>query len=315
MISTLRIFQIVACLAGFILAGCGLLPRTPEQPRQKLNPELIEKVALYKSLQVAALDHFGFSKPKCDATLFTALCKTAGGCQETDLFLAESKQTSGQWFRHALHDCYPAESGSDISRDMLLGVMTYLHATKDISKLSALQAYGRANDWIMGRGEISRTYFTPLMQSNLSKAIASIGGVTTVPQPDQPVDWPVNSGYQAHLDVLGILLRGTSDKSITTLELAYLDEQAKREPRNALFQAVLHRFKDGDQSAAEAVLLDATLFPKDALPTTANYCTHYLFQRDSKKDGKPSSDWLPCAEEIDSHDGIDFLFAAWVAGY
>lgn len=302
---------LTGCLTSLALAGCSLLPKSPEQENKSLRPELVDKVARYKAIQ--RLDEYGFTSPKCDSTLFTALCKTAGGCEGTDLFLAEDTSAPGRWYRHALHDCYPSQSGSDISRDMLLGVLIYLAKTRNLDALLAIQAYGRENDWIMGRGEVSRTYFTPLMQSNLGRAIVHSGGFTVVPEP--VTDLPVNTGYQAHLDVLGIFLRGMTGGEITTPELYYLGEQVKREPENALFQAVYHRFSDGKQTAAEDILMGEARFPADAMPTSTNYCTEYLWQRDSKRDGQPSHDWRPCPDEAKTHDGVDFLFAAFVAGY
>ena len=303
MILTIRKLQI-ACLAGFILAGCG---KISQKQIPKIPEQLAAKRELYKSLQHSFLDPYGFSPNKCDSVLFTSLCKTAGGCEAADIFAAESKDEPGRWYRNALHDCFDTGgSASDISKDMFAGIGTYLVNTGDDAARRRIAAYGSAHDWVMGRGPLSRTYLTPPLRWIFSDSVT----VAT----DDWIPTPTNKGYTAHLDVLSILLRATARGNKTTqIELQYLKAQRDRVPRNAMFQAAYHKYANegpgraADQSAATSILLNEKWFPADRIPDNRNYCTDYLWQRDDEP-----NDWGPCS---DGHkkDGIDFLFATWVA--
>lgn len=297
MIQTIRKLQIVACLAGFILAGCGKISQkqTPSIPF-----ELMAKRERYKILQPAVLDSYGYSNDKCDAILITSLCKTAGGCAAADIFAAESKEEPGRWYRHAEHDCFDTGgSASDISKDMFAGIGTYLVNTGDDAARRRVASYGSSHNWIMGRGPLSRTYLTPPLRWIFSDAMT----VAT----DDWIPIPTNTGYRAHLDVLSILLRATARGHKTTeIELQYLKAQRDRVPNNALFQAAYHRYADGNQDAAVSILMNEKLFPSNSIPTDENYCTDYLWSRDEPHDVEPCSDGH-------KKDGIDFLFATWVA--
>ena len=288
--------HIIAALASFVLAGCASVD---EKPLPAIPQQLAEKVAIYKRLQPDFLDEFGWAHEKCDSVLFTSLCVAAGGCPDANIYDAESTAEPGRWYRHKLQNCYDlGESASDISKDMFAGLAFVL----DEAAKARIVDYGKANDWIMGRGPISRTYLTPPL-----RWLFTGWPVTTT---DNWLPSPINTGYRAHLDILSILLRAKERGNATTeLELKYLKLQTERVPRNALFQAAYHRFLDGDQSKAVEILMDETLFPADKLPTSAdNYCTDYLWQRDDEP-----KDWQPCDNGGKKHDAVDFIFAAWVA--
>jgi hypothetical protein len=70
-----------------------------------------------------------------------------------------------------------------------------------------------------------------------------------------------------------------------------------------------NKYRDGNQQQAIDILLDESLFPSDRLPTARdNRCEEYLWQRDDDP-----KDWGPCDSDR-VHDGVDFLFAAYIAG-
>ncbi len=134
--------------------------------------------------------------------------------------------------------------------------------------------------------------------------------------PNVPSD---GDGFKRHLAVIGTVRNGFSEGAINDNSLKLVLQKAREaEPRNALYQAAFHTFADGDQADAYAALQDETLFPKDSLPTRANYCTGYLFQRDAMEGGQPNPDWLPCPNEdipvsADTGRGVEFVFAASLA--
>ena len=166
MIQSIRKLQI-ACLAGFILlAGCGLFPRTPEKPKQERNPVLVERVALYKSLQKDRLDILGWVQPKCDSLLFTSLCKVAGGCSQANILMARDE--AGAWHRDWHRDCWQTGgSASTVSKDMLMGLAYY--AAFAAAKQEGCQIaqgvldYAVSHNLVMGQpaSEVGRVIITP----------------------------------------------------------------------------------------------------------------------------------------------------------
>jgi hypothetical protein len=269
------------------------------QKRQEHKPSIVQpiiaqKAELYKSL------HKGWAHDKCDSLGFTSLCKLAGGCSEADIMQAEGER--GRWYRSPEKDCYDlGQSKSDISKDMLTMLFPLLYRTGDKQNLQEIYDYGKANGWVMGRGPYSRTLMTPSMVAFLQELLGQFG-VGLMADNDK-----LKMGYEKHLDVIHILTASFKRGGIFSADYETLRKYAEENPRNALFQAVYRRFKDGNQQPAIDILLDERLFPIDRLPTTEDRCEEYLWQRDS------GDDWLPC-DKGKVHDGVDFLFAAWVAG-
>jgi hypothetical protein len=65
---------------------------------------------------------------------------------------------------------------------------------------------------------------------------------------------------------------------------------------------VLHRYTDGDQTAAEHLLLTSPAWPADHLPTSDDRCDGWVVvQRD------PGADWAPCSDGR-RHTGGELLF-------
>jgi hypothetical protein len=258
-----------------------------------VQPLIAQKAELYKSL------HKGWAHDKCDSIGFTALCKLAGGCDAADIYQAES--TPGRWFRSPEKDCYDlGQSQSDISKDMFVMLLPYLYKTGRKDKIGDIYDYAKANGNVMGRGPLSRVLLTPSLILLIQEMLGHFG-ISTSKELEV-------MGFENHLDVISwytqTLVRGGMDAT----DYEKLRKYVEREPRNALYQALYHKFKDGNQSAAIDILMDESLFPSDRLPKATDRCEEYLWQRDAG-----SSDWQPCAKDK-VHDGVDFLFAAYIAG-
>jgi hypothetical protein len=103
---------------------------------------------------------------------------------------------------------------------------------------------------------------------------------------------------------VGILWDGLMYGGLSDVEMVIVKDQAKRQPRNALYQAILHKFTDGDQTLALATLMDKTLFPEEHLPTSAERSSSYLWERDQE-----TADWQPGTGAEETFTGTDFLFA------
>jgi hypothetical protein len=264
-------------------------------------PSVKEKAEFYIS------QHKGWAHDKCDSLGFTALCKLAGGCAEANVFDAEGEP--GRWYRSPEKDCFDkGESRSDISKDMFAMLFPYLYATGNKEALVRIHEYGRSHMWIMGRYDgtpdgLARVFMAPAMSIFLGEMISKVRDTSA----EETADIPVNTGFRAHLDVISWITQGMVRGEISAIDYEMLRVMTEKNPRNALFQAAYHRFKDGNQSRAVEILEDTSLFPSFALPTSNHRCEEYLWQRD---DG---DDWKPCAGEK-THDGVDYIFAAWVAG-
>jgi len=281
-------------LTIFLLVSCA--KQKPKQTQQR-SPEVAAKAELYKSL------HKGWAhQAGCDSLGFTALCKLSNdGCQEADILQAEGEP--GRWYRSAEKDCFDlGQSGSDISKDMLMMLFSYLYAKGDKQNLVEIYDYGKAHGWVMGRGELGRTYMTPSMVLFLQELLGRLG-ITLEPSVEKQ-----KAGYEKHLDVIYIMTSAMKRGGVIPADYETIRKYAAESPRNALYQAIYNKYKDGDQSAAIAILSDEKLFPSGRLPTPADRCEEYLWQRDDKP-----KDWEPC-DKVGDHDGVDFLLAAWVAG-
>lgn len=112
-------------------------------------------------------------------------------------------------------------------------------------------------------------------------------------------------GYARHFAMLHLAIRGLTG-GLDDGELEIMEYHASEQPNNALYQAIYHKFLDGDQSKAEKLLLSQDKFPDNNLPKDPNYCTDYLYQRDEAS----THDWEPCPGHNHIYPGIDFLIAA-----
>lgn len=269
--------------------------REPNKPQQ-INQAVVAKAELYKRLHTGWAHQGG-----CDSLGFTSLCKMSGGCEDADVYKAEGDP--GRWYRNESHDCYDlGQSKSDISKDMFIMLWPYLYLKGDKPALKRIWDYGQAKGWVMGRGYYSRTYLTPPLVLVLQEMILRL---YSEPTPEPVI--PKKAGFEKHLDVLAIFTRGMMRGGISDADYELLRIYQNESPNNALVKALYHKYKDGNQDETIAVLLDTKLFPEDRLPNSKDRCEEYLWQRD------PGKDWEPCdSDKI--HDGVDYLFAAYVAG-
>jgi len=184
--------------------SCGSSPK-----KDKIIPDrdlLREKVTLYESLMIDHVDENGFvNVDKCDSLMNTAL-----GNDKANLFVAE--QEPGKWYRRPYYypDCYSTGSSrSDISRDMLLGVMYRCVKTDDLQCLKRIWDYGTAHTWSMGEHGSEHSVFSPDHIALLAQAIYKVSNgnnnytarifkfPTLIPQ----------SGYKAQLQAIFMIMR------------------------------------------------------------------------------------------------------------
>jgi len=277
--------------AAVILSAC-----QSHKAVNHVDGDLLLKKEVYCTLGEDIRTEKGYFGDKCDALLFTALHDVSCGTID----LSNFHDAEGKFYRSPSHDCFPDESKSSISRDMLLGAMIAAHIAKDKSAIDAMIKYGESHNWIMGdyanEDGLSRVVMSPQLISILYDIQK---GASAKLQSSDDV-FVLNKGFEAHLDVLRILLKGNLYGEISAIDLSILKAQSERVPSNALFQAAYHKYLGDNQTVAIALLKSAEYHPENALPTTENRCSGYIYQRDF------GDDWKPCAGNR-THDGTDFL--------
>jgi hypothetical protein len=280
----------------YILTGGGLTSR-PNRPDYLDSHQVVDKYLLYRA-------HCTGVMPGCDGLLFTAIGQSAGACGDAQLSSFEGEP--GQWFRSPDHDCHPLHSASDISKDMMMGLALWcnVYRAEKVAARTLRRALLRAGN--MGRPWylISRTLMSPNLMyyfflcSKKSRRPGLFGRLLLATSHLIP-----QSGFQAHLQALSILLLMRIEGGINPISMKTLEKLAAASPRNALFAAMLSRHNE-----CISVLMDTSMFPKDGPPSTRNYSTDYLWQRTPSENPK---DWLPSDEDpAKIHSGIDFLVAA-----
>ena len=236
----------------------------------------------------------------CDGLLFTALGAVGG--MKADVQKAE--EAPGKWLRRppSHGPCYSIFSKSEISRDMIMGVLAWsLLKDRDEDVIEDIVAYAKANGHTLGQGPISRTLVTPQLYATMYNIIYKLGGDDN-PNRHIAVTTPNLDGYERHLNALHLFVRGAASGFNADMYASF-EASAKASEKNAFFQNLAH-LSDGDQMAATNILLDESLFPDDRLPSSSEYCEPYLWQRD------PGRDWEPCPSEGKIHSAADFLFSA-----
>jgi hypothetical protein len=277
----MRILCILLC---FLLWGCGR--KEPSKPTIVSQP-LTDQLNLYNSLLPAS----PVLEDECDAALFTSLSFPE---RTVDIWSFYS-EASGQWYRSPAHDCLQKGTSSDLSDDMAIGLMWYAYFHKDLRIAETLWSYQSGHNGRLGNGDPATSYIDPYTKVTLAQLIHVLGGADHSERVT-PLLWTSAgfSGFRAHLEVLVILLRMRLYSTVETSAFDTLKSQASRQPNNALFAYAVGKVKETE------TLLNR-YFPADRLPTSADHCEAWLFQRD---DG---SDWQPC-DQKKTHSGGDFIF-------
>lgn len=296
------------------VCSCGSHRRHEQETKPIDKLEMLrEKHDLYLRLSTEQVDEHGWLKDfSCDGLLFNSLFAISGG--KPDIMLGRGEPAI--WYRSWQHDCFPGHSRSSISRDMFAGLFLWIWTEKRKDLIEEIIDHGESNTnsvggWVMGEGDPFTTNIRAAGQTLAYEMRYQWGGADHAKR-YLPIPHFDVKGFEAHLQVLDILLVGLL-RGLSKTDLKRLQWHVENEPRNALFQAVLHKFSDGDQSAAIESLLDTSLFPEKRLPSSAERCEPYLWQRDERTgSGSLNPDWLPCTGRNRIFGGVDFLFASTI---
>lgn len=292
-------YRLILLLICSLLPGCA--QRGDPAPTTSPVDELSARTAEYRSL---APHNWDVSR-ECDALLFVSL-QQVGLNEPGDVEMAESE--SGKWNRLPRPD-YAAECSSDISRDMLTGVFVWAWEFRRLDVLERMWAYGESHDWVMGEerkpGLQNRVRMLPGTQGLLAELIATLGGESHWERKLLNVTpLSTEAGFQSHLTLLQIHLRGEMHNGLSAGELDSLREILWHMAGNPLAHALLHKYTDGDQSVATNLLL--SIWPAGRLPTQRDWSEEWRTQRSDGDTGlQPGDSDVP-------HSGGDFLFVSRV---
>lgn len=325
---------IIALLLAAGMSGCQKFEKDnePKSP-PTLEDGVVEQLVAYRPLVASGVDGYGLVElgdSIGDAALFSCLARAGGGASFDPMVLF----VDGHPVRHP--DIAPGISKTPFSKDMTNGVLWCAYDVgrkgdmgKTLQVTQALIDFGRAHadkttGWyfcddadrlnyaISDEDWLGKCLMPPAVIKDIYRVHKWAGGEcddTCRFYSDVGVNLPSdNSGFKRHLAVLTTLRNGLVEGAINDYSLDQLRKAAEAQPRNGLYLAAYHLFSDGVQDAAFTALGDETLFPKGALPTAANYCTEYLFQRDEDQ-----KDWAPCEGSGSSGRGVDYIFSATLA--
>jgi len=311
--------MLIGFLLALLLIQCGKKGTKPKDnttdPRKLALLQV--KFNTYRELSKTQQDGHGFILSEdCDSLLFTGLYSIVPGI-EVDITAARSPSLA--WYRRPTVDgsdpCYPEHSKSSISRDMFVGLLWNIWETKNIDLANEIWQYGSNSQWVMGEGDPSRTIFTPSMQATLADIIYKLGGTDHAVTRAIPQSYvTINTGFQAHLDILSVLLRsrvlGTINYPVifgSPKPLDVIKAQYNRVPSNSLFSYAYHKYFDGDYGEAIDTMLNNDLFPANTLPTRGNHKEPWLWQRDPGRDWSPHQD---TSRHDEVHTGADMIFVS-----
>ncbi len=283
-----RLLAPIACLwALCCVVGCQKKGELDDAERQAIS----DKYQTYLTLATEKQMSHGWLYLDCDGLLFSSLSAWAG----LDSSIDAARQSPGVWWRRPDENCYPTESKSEISRDMIVGLVWWLYKHKMADDIRDI-FYVCKQDGFLGAGDKSRTKCTPNTLSTLSVAYKGLTG-QDLGYSHLPVTLTVlRSGYQVHLTALQIAFRKMVTGKLSAANNAWLYRRVRYNKRNAVILTTW-----GDDERAGETLMDEGLFPPNRLPTSADRCEPWLWQR-------KESEWKSC--KGGKHRGGDFLFAA-----
>ena len=322
----MRSTYFILLLLAPLLSDCARLrhKNPPVDPIETSGQEatlgdIHDKRLVYQNVidTLASVQH-GWIATSCDALLFSSLYGATKDPGDASFDVDQAKGKSpGLWLRRPLDEglCYdssktgPQPSASSISKDMLLGLTYYAWRSKRVDIVKDIVSYGESHNWIMGEpsSEVGRVVLTPSLAGLVYQVLFKLSGIDH-PGRHLPDVYPSGvTGYQAHLQVTSILLRGevSDETGISDEMLARLKEHAFVNPKNPYYAAALAVYT-GDTRRAVDLLSDPSEWPDVGLPDDHDHCQAWPIQRDDD-----DLAWQPCDDgQDDTIYGADFV---WVA--
>ena len=273
------------------------------------------KYEKYLELLPNVQDKHGFIEHHgCDALLFSGLI----GClPEVSVDIDAAFDPMRKiWTRRSTgkpcFDCLNNKSlgsKSSISRDMLLGLAWYAWINERLDISEQVIKYAMTHFGFMGHADtwktaLGRCQILPGLFSTYCWISKKLGGPSRPWATWVPADMGAQlKGYQAHLQILHILLRKDLTGQFASWDKTTIIYNASRQPQNPLF---LHAA--GRDLEAMQVLENEFLWPSDRLPMCADRKSGWLPMRDY------GEDWIGVRDDssFHHHSGGDFLWVYWL---
>lgn len=245
-------------ITTLLILSCAKPTIEPAHPMSEKTQAIGEKLQeLRAKAKEISLNGWLVSE-SCDAMLWSAI-SNIGNADYFRFELAEDENKPGKFYRTQSKDCYElAKSGSEWSRDMGLALLIYLYLQGDLKTIERHIAYGEANNWVMGKGLISRTYYTSALQSLWYKAAKKLGhnyGMVIV----QNVYWKNLVDFEARLQAFDIFLNGEIDGAISETMFARVAEHSKRIPASGFYAFVKGKYSGGISRSVDICLDDSNI--------------------------------------------------------
>jgi len=214
-----------------------------------------QRAEVYKSL---IADPYALTA-RCDSLTFVGHYNAAA--KTVDIYRHEYPQ--GQWHR-STSLCTPDDSRSECSKENILAAFhNILHDTAAVRRTIE---HAKNNDWNFCEGGDHPEYnhipeFAPLLNSWLRK----LDGNSLTGDADAS-GIPSLEGFRGNVLGSYLLLKGRVFGYLNVAEIAAAKTLINTEPTSPLYQAIYHRFTDGNQHAA-IQMMTKQYFPVDSLPT------------------------------------------------
>lgn len=290
-------FLITMAVVGFLLLLAILKCSADhnDSPAAVSDKQRVADIAAFYSATMD-IDNDGFIETdKCDSLLLTALTNPAANLEAAEL-------TPGQWMRRPVTypDCYYTNaSRSDVSRDMLLGVIYASYVTNDLDRLLRLWQYGVSNDWVMARHGSLHAIYGPGDIALLAQTIFVLSAGEhdyAARKMNLPLQY-AKQGYVRHLQAIQVWLKIQVYGDMLPSDLRLIESYERESPNNPLFPMVIGKY---DRS----VELLLSRYPANRLPDTTLWCDAWPIQRLDNDIGLK-----PCPNESDEvHTGGELVF-------
>ena len=249
---------LILLLLIFLLLACGGTSKTSDVQTSD------SRAALYLMSKDVGI-------PSCDFATFATIAASLGVSPEAISGLIKVPGRIERYYS----PCYPGLSSSEASREMYIGWLHLIWKNRDSTTLSQLIEYGNRNNWVFGEGDQSLTNMSPLVP-----IIERMQDSFQISDLSTQID-SVLSGFRGHVVADYIWLVGRVTGKIGPLELVTLKALVEASPGDPFYQALLHRFTDGDQTAALTALSNTQIFPIDKIPVTESFgwgsCPDWLY--------------------------------------
>lgn len=213
-------FLMSLCL--FVSACNGDDKKAKDPSPSELQAELQQRyeLKLAQAKELADEKNGWISGRDCDGALWTGKYSCATGVPKVDMTASEFEGQPGRFGRRPAPACWNEQDGdvgskTTWSRDMGKGLYRWAWCTDNREALERHASYGVKKTWKMGEPlDDGRVVYTPSMIGELYQLIYAMGGKDNVNRV-----WPslYPSGlddYQAHIQVLGIQIRGEAAEKL-----------------------------------------------------------------------------------------------------